>query len=175
MNEQQGFGVWITGLPASGKSSIARALVKKLKEFGIAAVVLDSDEMRVILTPEATYSHGERDKFYRAVVSIGEIITRNGVPVIFDATANRRVYRDHARSRIAKFVEVYVRCPLEVCVKRDPKGIYRRAAAGNATTVPGMQAPYEPPQNAEVTIDGQDAPDIGANAILAVLKKSKYI
>jgi len=175
MSGEQGFGVWITGLPASGKSSIARALVNKLKESGIAAVVLESDEMRAILTPIATYTPAEREKFYRAFVSIGEVITRYGIPVVFDATANRREYRDHARSRIAKFVEVYVRCPLEVCMERDPKGIYRRAAAGNATTVPGVQAPYEPPRNAEVTIDGQEAPDTGADAILAALKKSNYL
>jgi adenylylsulfate kinase len=175
MSEQQGFGVWITGLPASGKSSVAGAFVKKLRELGIAAVVLESDEMRAILTPEATYSPEERDKFYRALASIGEVITRNGIPVIFDATANRQAYRDHARSHIAKFAEVYVRCPLEVCRQRDPKGIYRRAVADDTATVPGIQALYEPPAKAEVTIDGEDPPEIGANAILAALKKMKYL
>ncbi len=175
MNSQQGFAVWITGIPASGKSSITRELVKKLRVLGVAVVVLESDEMRAILTPEATYSPEERDRFYHTLVSIGEMITRNGISVVFDATANKRHYRDRARSRIEKFAEAYVRCSLDICVKRDPKGIYRRAAAGETTAVPGMQVSYEPPLNAEITLNGQSSPDSGADAILAVLKKFEYV
>ncbi|HUI46690.1 MAG TPA: adenylyl-sulfate kinase [Nitrospirota bacterium] len=175
MNIQQGFAVWLTGIPASGKSSITKELVKKLRELGIAVVVLESDEMRAILTPEATYGPEERDRFYRTLVSIGEMITRNGISVVFDATANKRHYRDHARSRISKFAEAYVRCSLEVCVRRDPKGIYHRAAAGETQTVPGLQSPYEPPLYAEITLDGQDTPIRSANTILAALKKLNYI
>jgi adenylylsulfate kinase len=175
MIAQQGFAIWITGIPASGKSSITRELVRKLRELTVAVVVLESDEMRSILIPGATYDQKERDRFYRTLVSIGEMITRNGITVVFDATANKRHYRDLARSRIKKFVEAYVRCPLEVCVQRDPKGIYRRAAAGETTTVPGIQAPYEPPLNAEITLNGQDAPDISADTILAALRELNHI
>jgi len=175
MNKQQGFAIWMTGIPASGKSSITRELVKKLRELGTGVVVLESDEMRAILTPKANYDSEERDRFYRTLALIGEMITRNGISVVFDATANKRHYRDHARSRINKFIEAYVRCSLEVCVKRDPKGIYHRAAAGETTTVPGIQSPYEPPLNAEITLNGQDPPDRGADTILAVLKKLNYI
>ncbi|MGO9690502.1 MAG: adenylyl-sulfate kinase [Syntrophobacteraceae bacterium] len=175
MNTQQGFAVWITGIPASGKSSITRELVKKLREQSIAVVVLESDEMRTILTPKATYGPEERDRFYRTLVLIGEMITRSGISVVFDATANKRYYRDYARSRIIQFAEAYVRCSLDVCIKRDPKGIYERAAAGETTTVPGIQSPYEPPLNAEITLDGQDTPESGADMILAALKKLSYI
>ncbi len=175
MNAQKGFAIWITGIPASGKSSITRELVKKLRGLGVAVVVLESDEMRTILTPVATYDSEERDQFYRTLASIGEMITRNGISVVFDATANKRRYRDHARSRIDKFAEAYVRCPLEVCIKRDPKRIYSRAAAGETTTVPGFQAPYEQPLNSEITLNGQDAPDSNADAILAALKKLNYV
>ena len=173
MSPTQGFAVWITGLPASGKSSITRELVKKLDARGVRVVVLESDEMRKILTPEPTYSEKEREYFYRALVLIGEMITRNGMNVIFDATANQRAYRDRARSLIQKFVEVYVDCPLEVCMKRDPKGIYRSAASGKAATVPGMQASYEPPLQPEVTLNCQDPPEVGADLI--VLKLSPLI
>ena len=162
----RGFAIWLTGIPASGKSSITRALVRKLETRGIQAVVLESDEMRRILTPEPTYTSDERDRFYRALALLGEVITKAGVNVIFDATANKRAYRDEARRRIPRFVEVYVACPIEVCRERDPKGIYARAASGTATTVPGLQEAYEPPLAPDATVDGRLAPETGADAIM---------
>ncbi len=175
MDTPQGFGIWITGLPSSGKSSVTRELVKKLRAQGVHSVVLESDEMRMILTPEPTYSTGERDWFYRTLALMGEMLTRSGVNVIFDATANKRAYRDHARSLIRQFIEVYVDCPIEICRKRDPKGIYARAASGRATTVPGVQASYEPPSRPELTVDGQAPPEAGAEAIISKLRKLQYI
>lgn len=175
MNQQHGFAVWLTGIPSSGKSSITRELAKRLRDYGLCIVVLESDEMRKILTPEPSYSDEERDRFYSQLALIGELITRNGPHVIFDATANKRNYRDHTRKLIKNFVEVYVECPLEVCVKRDPKGIYARAALKKATTVPGVQALYEPPLNPEMTLDCRTSPDINANIILDKIKQLQYI
>ena len=175
MSEQQGFAVWLTGLPASGKSSITRELVKQLQACGMTAVVLESDAMRKILTPEPSYSEEERDRFYRALASIGEVITRSGTNVIFDATANRREYRDRARRLINKFIEVYVACPLEVCAKRDPKGLYAQAALKKTTTMPGLQAAYEPPLKPDLTLDGQAPPETGAVLVLDKLKQLLYI
>ncbi len=175
MNPTQGFAVWITGLPASGKSSITQELMKKLGAEKVPTVVLESDEMRKILTPKPTYGENERKQFYRALVLIGELITRSGMNVIFDATANQRAYRDHARLLIQKFVEVYVDCPLEVCIKRDPKGIYGRAMSGKAITVPGIQSSYQPPLQPEVTVNCQDPPEAGAKAIVNKLKLLLYI
>jgi adenylylsulfate kinase len=175
MSPTEGFAVWITGLPASGKSSITRELMKKLDALGVPMVVLESDKMRKILTPEPTYSEKEREQFYRAIVLIGELITRSGMNVIFDATANQRGYRDHARSLIRKFVEVYVDCPLEICMKRDPKGIYGRAMSGKAMTVPGVQASYEPPLHPEITLDCHNPPESGAKAIVNKLKLLLYL
>lgn len=166
MSAQHGFAIWITGIPASGKTSITRELVKKLKARQISVVVLESDEMRKILTPEPTYSPEERDRFYRTLALLGEMITRNNVNVIFDATANKRAFRDKARALIPNFIEAYVQCPLEVCMKRDPKGIYQSAAAGKTATVPGLQASYEPPLHAEITLDGQLPADENADAIV---------
>ncbi|HSA77937.1 MAG TPA: adenylyl-sulfate kinase, partial [Nitrospirota bacterium] len=143
---------------------------KILDDLGVPMVVLESDKMRKILTPEPTYSEKEREQFYRAIVLIGELITRSGMNVIFDATANQRGYRDHARSLIRRFVEVYVDCPLEICIKRDPKGIYGRAMSGKAMTVPGIQASYEPPLHPEITLDCQDPPEAGAKVIVNKLK-----
>jgi len=175
MSAHTGFAVWITGIPASGKSTIARSLVEKLESRGMRAVVLESDELRKILTPSPTYSPEERSHFYRMMVLIGDLIVRSGVNVIFDATANKRSFRDHARSLIMKFMEVYIRCPLDVCIKRDPKGIYSQAASGKATTVPGVQTPYEPPINPDVTLDGQATPESAADIILEKLEYLRYV
>src|SRR5579872_285000 len=115
------FAVWLTGLPASGKSTIAASLRAQLNGRGIDAAVLESDELRKIFTPHPRYDPEERDTFYRQMVYLGTLLTQHGVPVLFDATANRRAYRDWARQQIPKFLEVYVDCPLAACMARDPK------------------------------------------------------
>ena len=150
-----GWAIWITGLPSSGKSTIARGLAERLAEMGIRAQVLESDELRRVLTPEPTYTEQERDWFYNVMAWIGWLLVKNGVNVIFDATANKRAYRERARELIGpeRFAEVYVRCPLEVCMARDVKGIYKLALEGKASTVPGLQAPYEEPLEPAVVVD----------------------
>ena len=172
---EKGFGIWLTGLPASGKSSIAKELVRKLRERGIPVVVLESDKMRKILTPEPAYSPEERDLFYRTLALIGEELTGNNVNVIYDATANKRAYRDYGRSLIPKFIEVFVDCPVEVCKKRDPKGIYAAAVTGKATSVPGIQASYEPPLRPDLRLNGQAPPEDGAEAVIRMLLEFRYI
>ncbi|MEK6743141.1 MAG: adenylyl-sulfate kinase [Nitrospirota bacterium] len=171
MKRKQGFAIWITGIPASGKSSITRELVGKLHEQGVLPAVLESDALRSILTPEPTYGPEERDRFYRQMAQIGEMLCREGIPVIFDATANRRGYRDYARTRIASFLEVLVECPLEFCRTRDPKGIYAAADQGKAMSVPGVQAPFEPPLAPDLVVDGRDDPGISADAIVRRIRE----
>jgi len=175
MSMQPGFAVWMTGIPASGKSSLTRALAGTLRDEGISVVVLESDEIRKILTPEPTYSTEERDAFYRTLALLGHMITESGVNVIYDATANKRAYRDRARSLIRKFIEVYVHCPVEICILRDPKGIYQRAAAGTASNVPGVQTEYEPPLDPELSLDGQASPDVGVDVIRRRIKELWHI
>lgn len=175
MNNRQGFALWITGIPSSGKSTITKQLVKTLEELKVRTVVLESDAMRAILTPDAAYTPEERDAFYRALALIGELLCRNGVNVIFDATANKRAYRDFARSLIPRFAEVHVLCPLDICIIRDPKGIYGRALSGQTSTVPGAQAEYEPPLKPEIAFSGQNPPEQGVDEIVSTLRKLKYI
>jgi len=150
-----GWAIWITGLPSSGKSTISRLLAKKLEEKGIRAQVLESDELRRVLTPRPKYTEEERDWFYHVMAWIGWLLVKNGTNVIFDATANKRAYRERARQLIGpeRFAEVYVRCPLEVCMARDVKGIYKLALEGKASTVPGLQVPYEEPLDPAVVVD----------------------
>lgn len=153
MNDSQAFGVWLTGLPASGKSTIVLALRPQLEALGMIVEVLESDEVRRLLTPQATYSEAERDLFYRALVFAGQRLVAHGVTVVFDATASRQAYRDWARAMIPRFIEVAVECPIAVCMERDRKGTYQKGLHGESTTVPGLQAPYESPTNPELRID----------------------
>ncbi len=171
------FAVWITGLPASGKSTIAAALVGKLRDRGLEVVVLESDVLRRVLpSGEHNYGERERDAFYESMVYIAELFIGQGIPVILDATANRSRYREHARYKIAKFIEVFVDCPLEVCVERDPKGIYRKAIRGEVDTVPGLQAAYEPPADADIVVFGDiEAPERAADRILAKIEEKGYL
>lgn len=170
-----GFALWLTGIPASGKSSITRELVRGLRDRQVQVVVLESDRLRTILTPNPSYSEAERDRFYLQLAQLGQVITQAGVNVIFDATANKRAYRDRARGWIQRFVEVYLDCPLQVCTARDPKGIYAGAARNKTGTVPGLQAAYEAPRSPELVLDGQIPPQENAAKILEKLKHLLYI
>jgi adenylylsulfate kinase len=166
------FAVWLTGLSGSGKSTIARELVRRLHERGVEVSVLESDVMRTQLTPFPRYDEGDRAFFYAALVDFGVSLVDKGRPVLFDATANRRAYRDAARKRIARFAEVHVDTPLEVCAARDPKGLYRKQTAA----LPGIQAAYEPPLAPEMVIHGAvGTPAEGAERIAALLAQRGWI
>jgi len=170
------FAVWITGLPASGKSTLARALKAQLAERGVNAAVLESDALRRVISDQPRYDSQQRDAFYRLLAYIGALLTEHGVPVIFDATANRREYRDRTRQQIPRFLEVYVECPLETCMERDPKGVYRQAREGAAANVPGLQAAYEPPQAPEVVVAGDtESPGAAAGRVIAKLIEKAYL
>jgi adenylylsulfate kinase len=170
------FAVWITGLPASGKSTLAAAIKAQLAARGVDVAVLESDELRKVFTPDARYGEKERDAFYRQMVYIGVLLTRHGVPVLFDATANRRAYRELARHQIPQFLEVYVDSPLETCVARDPKGIYRAARHGGASTVPGIQTKYEAPEKADLIVHGdRENPEVAANRLIERLIEREYL
>jgi adenylylsulfate kinase len=160
------FAVWLTGLPGSGKSAIAGELVRLLHERGIDVSVLESDVMRTQLTPFPRYDDPDRRFFYGALVEIGVLLVAKNRPVLFDATANRRAYRDAARKRIERFAEVYVDTPLEVCAARDPKGLYRK----------GMEMPYEPPLGAELVLHGDKAPPRdSATQVLLFLERRGWV
>lgn len=174
-NIKKAFAVWVTGLPASGKSTVTASLVEMLARRGVDVAVLESDVWRKILTPHASYSDEDRNVFYRALASIGKLLVDHRVSVIFDATANLRAYRDRAREMIPCFIEVFVDSPLEFCCQRDPKGIYRRGHTNNAAHVPGLQSDYEPPLNPQVVVQGQDQPYESAMRICKELERLGYI
>lgn len=168
----QSFAIWITGLPASGKSTITKALLPQLESLGCPLEVLESDTVRQYLTPTPTYSPEEREMFYRSLSFFGSRLVAHGVTVIFDATANKRRYRDLARILIPCFFEVAIECPLDVCMKRDQKGTYQKGQAGESVTVPGLQDIYEPPLQPDVHINSQDiSPAKAADRILSTIQE----
>jgi len=167
------FAVWLTGLSGSGKSAVAKELLGRLHARGVNAAVLESDVLRTQLTPFPRYDEAERDEFYETLAHLGIYVVSRGKPVIFDATANRGAYRARAREAIARFAEVYVSTPREVCAARDTKGLYR---AGATTTLPGVQAPYEVPLSPELAIPGdRGTPAEGAAAIIALLEQRGWL
>jgi len=176
---ESGWCVWITGLPGSGKSVVSQALLKLLDQKNVQAQLLSSDALRKVLTPRPTYSVEERGVVYATLVYLAKLLTQNGITVVLDATGNLRSYREAAREELAKFMEVYLECPLDVCIQREarrkktyqaPKQIYTRAKEGKAPTVPGIGQPYEPPLNPELTIDtSKYTPGESAHRILELL------
>jgi adenylylsulfate kinase len=173
---RRGFAVWLTGLPASGKSTLSEALQRALTGRGVNVAVLESDALRRVLTPNPGYGEAERDAFYNGMAYVGWLLTRHGVSVLFDATAHRRAYRDRARRRIRRFLEVHVDTPLRVCEARDPKGIYRRAREGKAPNVPGIQAAYEPPLRPDLVVRGDtEKPAEAARRIIVTLVDKGFL
>ena len=167
------FAVWLTGLSGSGKSAIARELIEQLHRRGVDAARLESDVLRTQVTPFPKYDERERDLFYGALVALGAFVAGAGRPVVFDATANRRRYRDAARQSIVRFAEVYVDTPLEVCRERDPKGLYRDR---QVTRLPGVQASYEPPLVPELVVHGSGGtPAAAAEKVAAFLARRGWI
>lgn len=154
------WALWITGPPGSGKSVRARATAERLADEGVAVQVLELDEMRKVVTPRPTYSDTERTLVYHALVWVAKSMVDAGFPVIIDATAHRREWRDLARLAIPAFAEVQLFCPLPVCREREagrtsghaPPGIYARAGEPGAR-VPGVDVEYEEALAPEMTID----------------------
>jgi len=172
----EAFAIWITGLPASGKSTIARSLLVQMNRAGFDAAILESDHLRKILGGQPRYDEAGRAAFYQQMAHMGASLTQHGVPVIFDATANRRSYRAWAREHIPHLLEVYVDTPLRVCESRDPKAIYQQARAGLIGDVPGLQVAYEPPECPDVVVHGdREAADAAARRIMATLAEKGYL
>ncbi|MGK7963245.1 adenylyl-sulfate kinase [Crocosphaera sp.] len=148
--EQRGVTVWFTGLSGAGKTTITRALEKKLREAGYPLEILDGDIVRTNLTKGLGFSKEDRDTNIRRIGFVSQLLTRHGVIVLVSAISPYREIREEVKGKIGDFVEVFVNAPLNVCEERDVKGLYQRARAGEIKSFTGIDDPYEPPLNPEV-------------------------
>lgn len=171
-----GFTVWLTGLPCSGKSTLSHHLAEALRARGRRTEVLDGDVVRPHLSQGLGFSREDRDINVRRIGFVAQLLTRNDVAVIVAVVSPYARTRRHVRGQIGNFVEVYVRCSLAECERRDVKGMYRRARAGELPAFTGVDDPYEPPEDAELTIDtNAELPADSARSILQALEALGYI
>jgi adenylyl-sulfate kinase len=148
----RGFTVWFTGLSGSGKSTLAESVAKKLRDAGRRVEVLDGDEVRTHVCQGLGFSKQGRDTNIRRIGWVAHVLSRNGIVAITAAISPYRAIRDENRALIRDFVEVFVDCPIDECMKRDVKGLYKKALAGELPQFTGVSDPYEPPPNPEVVV-----------------------
>ncbi len=163
-----GFCLWLTGLPSSGKTTIARELAPLLRERGWPVELLDGDEIRKGLSSDLGFDRASRESHARRVTYVAKVLVRAGAVPIVALISPYRVSREYARREIGRFVEVYVNTPIDVCESRDVKGLYRRARAGEIREMTGVDDPYEPPEAAEIVVDTVDRPP--AEAAVGILR-----
>ena len=172
-----GFTIWLTGLSGAGKSTVASLLEGRLRALGRRVEVLDGDVVRTHLTSGLGFTREDRDANIRRVGWVCEVLSRNDVVAIAAVISPYRAVRDEIRERIGRFVEVHMDAPVEVLSRRDVKGLYRRARAGEIRNFTGVDDPYEPPRRPEVTChsDGRETPEQCAERIMARLVELGYL
>ena len=150
--EHQGFTLWFTGLSGAGKTTISKIIADELRARGLKVEVLDGDVVRENLSKGLGFSKEDRDTNIRRIGWVCEVLTRNGVVAIAAAISPYRAIRDENRAKIGRFVEVYCQAPLDVLAERDVKGLYKKAMLGEIKNFTGVNDPYEPPLDPDVTI-----------------------
>ncbi|HPW18547.1 MAG TPA: adenylyl-sulfate kinase [Candidatus Aminicenantes bacterium] len=151
--DPEGFTLWFTGLPCSGKSAVGDRVAEILREKGRRVERLDGDAVRKDLTRDLGFSKKDRDENIRRVTFVAKLLSRNGVAVLTSFISPYREMRDRARRECVNFVEVYAKCPVEVCIGRDVKGMYQKALRGEIKEFTGVSDPYEEPLNAEIVLE----------------------
>lgn len=174
---RNGCVVWLTGLPGSGKTTIAKLVEDHTRNLGLPVEVLDGDEVRKNLSPELGFSKQDRETHARRVVYISKLLARNGVVTIVALISPYREFRQNARDTIGKnFLEIWVKASEATCRERDPKGLYKKAQEGKVTNLTGPQDPYEPPLNPELIIDTEHEPaHVSASRVLDLLGARGYV
>jgi len=162
----RGACLWLTGLSGSGKSSVARELERQLTDHGVHAFWLDGDNIRHGLNRDLGFSPEDRDENIRRIGEVAKLFVESGTIVLASFISPYRETRAQVRESMGAgdFIEVFVRCPLEVCEERDPKGIYEEARAGEIENFTGISAPYEEPEDPEIVVDTEDDPSAAASA-----------
>jgi adenylyl-sulfate kinase len=171
-----GFVVWFTGLSGAGKSTLSALLAEDLGRRGVHVEVLDGDEVRTHLSKGLGFSKEDRDINVRRIGFVAKLLARAGACAITAAISPYKDVRDEQRAQIPRFVEVYCAAPIEALAARDPKGLYKKALAGEIPHFTGVTDPYEPPDAPDVTLftDRETKPESLAK-ILAKLTDLGYI
>lgn len=153
---EKGAVFWLTGLPGSGKTTLARSVAERLRREGYRVEVLDGDWVRSTINPDAGFTKEQRALHLRRVAWIARLLARNGVVVLCSFVSPYRDVRRQVREIVEEevpFYEIYVKCPVEECIKRDPKGLYKKALRGEIKHFTGISDPYEEPENPDLVID----------------------
>jgi adenylylsulfate kinase len=171
-----GFTVWFTGLPCSGKSTLAELVAADLRRQGQPVEVLDGDEIRTHLSADLGFSKEDRDRHIRRIGWLCELLSRNGVVAVAAFIAPYREVRGLNRREIVRYVEVFVDCPVDVCAQRDVKGMYARAMRGEIRNFTGVSDPYEEPLDPEVAVHtDRETPEESAAKVLAHIEELGYM
>jgi adenylylsulfate kinase len=158
-NSPTGFVVWIEGLPGAGKTTVSRSVSSGLRSMGLSTEVLDGEEVRKTFFPELGFSRKDREIHARRVSHLAQILARHGTTVLVAMITPYETSRQAARAAVeVPFVEVWLRCPLEVCETRDPHGLYRRNREGAVKRITGVDDPFEEPLNPDLIVDTAQAP-----------------
>ncbi len=173
--EHEGFVLWFTGLPCSGKTTVADKVAEKLKQVGLKVERLDGDIVRKSLTRDLGFSKEDRDKNIERVTFVAKLLSRNGVAVLPAFVSPYIGARDNARLETTNFIEVYVKCSIEACEKRDVKGMYQKARQGIIKDFTGVDDPYEEPPNPEIILESdKETVDESVKKVLRYLKKHGF-
>jgi adenylyl-sulfate kinase len=174
--DHKGFTLWMTGLSGAGKTTIAKILEKELKGRGIRFERLDGDVVRESLTRDLGFSKEDRDKNIERVTFVAKLLSRNNVGVVCSFISPYKEVRNMVRTETTNFIEVFVNAPLDVCEQRDVKGMYKKARAGEIPNFTGISDPYEPPDNAEITLNThEETAEQSASRIIKYLETNGYI
>jgi adenylylsulfate kinase len=174
----RGCTIWMTGLSGSGKSTLAVALEKKLWERGVRSYVLDGDNVRHGLNKDLGFSPEDRNENIRRIGEVAKLFTDANVVNVTAFISPYRADRDQVRALMAEgdFIEVFVDCPVEVCEGRDPKGLYKKARAGQIPEFTGISAPYEAPLNPEISLrTDRESEEESVQQVLQYLERRGYI
>jgi adenylyl-sulfate kinase len=172
-----GLTIWLTGLPRSGKSTIAGLVAGRLRARGIQQVeVLDGDLVRDGLCRDLGFSREDRTENIRRIAFVSKLLTRNGVAVIVAAISPYREDRELAREEIQSFVEIWCKASVDTCASRDYKGLYEKARRGEITNLTGVNDPYEEPEDADLVLDTEnDTPEQSADQVMALLESRDFV
>lgn len=172
----KGFTVWLTGLSGAGKSTLSRLLGEKLTEYGRSVEILDKDIISTNLCQGLSFTQEDRDISVQRIAFVCKLLTKNGVAVLSPAISPYREAREMARKEIGNFVEVYLKCPLEVCVERKVKGLSERALKGEMQEFEGISDSFEEPVDPEVVVEtDKETVEESANKVIQKLLELGYL